>query len=1144
MESNKKRFFKDELDSSFNLENKESFLFSDNVSNSKENADKKDTQLVAMNSSINENIIPSDDNILNEINKLSNNEVGSEQNENEEENKEEEITNTDEASDAGIVENIANIDQKNPIMSSPLKNRKTESIELLSDNENCDFNDIYVEHELSMESSQVESWKRFIGALQVTATATRPQLRPLKYGSKMKFVDSNNVSSNHHIAEYKFNKLKQRKIASNYIRIYDIEQNREIGKVSEDMAKIIYPLLNDEFIQFELTMVYCEKRLSIGDTFVLQLDCYITSKLFDEGIKLKSDEKSRSKSRSDWGHITIKETDEEIKIRAKTNALIIFFDKLNIRPITDEEVEIMQNRKNNENDEIIDLDDEEEFENLMSQDIETTPMTQFEQETMNVNQLTNFYNIAQSNVLLTKLPETKPPSNLVKVELRPYQMQGLSWMLTRENELEKINSTDEENHEDNDDTMNPLWKRFKWPKDLSWSSGKIRSSSQPIENDPIFFYANLYTGEFSLEKPIMSSMVKGGILSDEMGLGKTISALSLIFMAPHDTSPFEKKLFKTDTDESLEVAPSQDTQTPYAHKTTLIVVPMSLLDQWHEEFNKINNTATLRCEVYYGGNVSSLKSLLTKNKNPPTVVLTTYGIVQNEWSRISKDKHGVSNINSTSGLYSVNFFRVILDEGHIIRNRSTITSKAVMGLSSNRRWVLTGTPIINKLDDLYSLMKFLHLEPWSQISYWRTFVSKAFEEKKFKQAFDIVNAITKPVLLRRTKTMKDSAGKLLVSLPPKEIIIQRLKLSKTQALVYKHLLTKAESSVQQGLARGDLLKSYSTILVHILRLRQICCDTELLGAQDENDEDLSNSTQFNESSEIETLIKQGRADGNKLSQEELTSIIANLKEKYPDHRAVASLECSICTTEPINLNGIIFTSCKHPYCQHCLIEYIEYQHKNNLDVKCPNCRDFIDENELFTVDTTDENELDFASYNTAGRSAKLEALVKHLQQLQDKSAGEQVIVFSQFSSYLDILQRELIEEFPQDTIVVYKFDGRLSLKERNELLKQFKQKDLSKQKILLLSLRAGGVGLNLTCASHAYMMDPWWSPSMEDQAIDRIHRIGQTNNVKVTRFIIQDSIEEKMLRIQDRKRSIGETMDAGEEERRKRRIEEIKTLFE
>jgi len=72
--------------------------------------------------------------------------------------------------------------------------------------------------------------------------------------------------------------------------------------------------------------------------------------------------------------------------------------------------------------------------------------------------------------------------------------------------------------------------------------------------------------------------------------------------------------------------------------------------------------------------------------------------------------------------------------------------------------------------------------------------------------------------------------------------------------------------------------------------------------------------------------------------------------------------------------------------------------------------------------------------------------------------------------------------------------------------------------VLLLSLRAGGVGLNLTMAKRVFMMDPWWSFAVEAQAIDRVHRMGQTDEVKVYRFIVKESVEERMLKIQDRKK--------------------------
>jgi DNA repair protein RAD5 len=72
--------------------------------------------------------------------------------------------------------------------------------------------------------------------------------------------------------------------------------------------------------------------------------------------------------------------------------------------------------------------------------------------------------------------------------------------------------------------------------------------------------------------------------------------------------------------------------------------------------------------------------------------------------------------------------------------------------------------------------------------------------------------------------------------------------------------------------------------------------------------------------------------------------------------------------------------------------------------------------------------------------------------------------------------------------------------------------------VLLLSLRAGGVGLNLTMAKRVYMMDPWWSFAVEAQAIDRVHRMGQQDEVKVFRFIVKESVEERMLKVQDRKK--------------------------
>lgn len=181
-------------------------------------------------------------------------------------------------------------------------------------------------------------------------------------------------------------------------------------------------------------------------------------------------------------------------------------------------------------------------------------------------------------------------------------------------------------------------------------------------------------------------------------------------------------------------------------------------------------------------------------------------------------------------------------------------------------------------------------------------------------------------------------------------------------------------------------------------------------------------------------------------------------------------------------------------------------------------------------------------YHPDRSSSKIQALVSHLRVIKEQLPGEKVIVFSQFSSYLDIIDSELKVHGDKD-LKVFKFDGRLQLADREAVLNKFNAPSTQGVIVLLLSLKAGGVGLNLTSASKAFMMDPWWSPSIEDQAIDRIHRIGQNETVKVVRFIMENSIEQKMLKIQERKKHLGEAVGA-EEEQKQRRIEEIQIMFE
>ncbi|HXH29484.1 MAG TPA: DEAD/DEAH box helicase [Bacteriovoracaceae bacterium] len=145
------------------------------------------------------------------------------------------------------------------------------------------------------------------------------------------------------------------------------------------------------------------------------------------------------------------------------------------------------------------------------------------------------------------------------------------------------------------------------------------------------------------------------------------------------------------------------------------------------------------------------------------------------------------------------------------------------------------------------------------------------------------------------------------------------------------------------------------------------------------------------------------------------------------------------------------------------------------------------------------------------QSTKIDFLMDNLEQLVTE--GHKTLVFSQFTTYLDMIENKIkVAGWKMARI-----DGSQTIKKRGEMVEYFQNGDAQ---IFLISLKAGGFGLNLTAASYIFLMDPWWNPAVERQAIDRAHRIGQENKLTVYRPIIKDSVEEKVLVLQQSKREL------------------------
>jgi DNA repair protein RAD5 len=691
------------------------------------------------------------------------------------------------------------------------------------------------------------------------------------------------------------------------------------------------------------------------------------------------------------------------------------------------------------------------------------------------------------------------PADTFALNLRPYQKQALHWMLSKE-----------KNEKDNrEPSLHPLWEEYTWPlKDFD-------CKDLPVIEGQDKFYVNPYSGEMTLDFPAQEQNCLGGILADEMGLGKTIQMLSLV----HTNRPREKmsrhepSLFHLRSDG---IGPGEVMHAPH---TTLVVAPMSLLAQWHSEAEKASKEGTLKAFVYYGSERNQNLQAMCCEENggsAPDVVITSYGTVLSEFSQILSKKMDRAN---HTGLVSLNFFRVILDEAHTIKNRRSKTSKACCGLATDHRWVLTGTPIVNRLEDLFSLVRFLGVEPWSNFSFWRTFITVPFESKNFVRALDVVQTVLEPLVMRRTKDMKTPDGQPLVPLPPKHIEIVKVELSKPERDIYDHIFWRAKTSFEDTMSAGTLMKSYASLFAQLIRLRQTCChpilvrNKDVVADEDDAAATADAATGLADDMDLDTLIQKFAADIDEGGAK--VTFGAHVLEQI---RSEASNECPICAEEPMVEQTV--TGCWHSACKKCLIDYLNHQAAHDKIPRCVQCREPIAKQDLFEVIRHDDdpdpisgtNRISLQRVGSNDSSTKVMTLLKHLRALRKEHPNMKSIVFSQFTSFLSLIEPAL----KRTNINFVRLDGTMSQKARAAVLSEFQ--DLNKFTVMLISLKAGGVGLNLTSAQRVYMMDPWWSFAVEAQAIDRVHRMGQENEVRVVRFIVEGSVEERMLKVQERKK--------------------------
>eukprot|EP00922_Rhytidocystis_sp_ex-Travisia-forbesii_P019442 GHVS01028781.1.p1 GENE.GHVS01028781.1~~GHVS01028781.1.p1 ORF type:complete len:1383 (+),score=277.13 GHVS01028781.1:143-4150(+) len=563
------------------------------------------------------------------------------------------------------------------------------------------------------------------------------------------------------------------------------------------------------------------------------------------------------------------------------------------------------------------------------------------------------------------------------------------------------------------------------------------------------------------------------------------------------------------------------------------------------------------------------------------------------------------DVSQSSVMHSLQWGRIVLDEAHRIKGRTTSTAKSVYSLRTCQggcRWCLTGTPLQNRVGELYSLVRFLHFDPYAyyfcskqgcdcrslhfnfsdnryclHCSHTRMCHFSFFNRKIVKPIKDygfqgegrtsmqcLKEEVLDAIMLRRTKLERASD----VKLPPLTVEIRRDPLSPSERDFYEGLYKQTRLQFNTYVDAGTVLHNFAHIFDLLSRLRQAVDHPYLIVHGPSSPDNIPSASRGNSNTcgicqeDIQAYESVESRCHHFFHKECVTEYIQSAPQA--DVSSTDKLGCPVCyapltvdLTSPTRDSTTTTTSNECEATDTCAKEGEKYtEDREEVGGGCSSqIRRVCDGGD----DDVNEEDVTVVNANRKGRgwagirggimsrikssefrsSTKIDALVSELLAITTDDSTSKSIVFSQYTAMLDLIEWKL----KCSSIQCAKYTGSLSLPSRSNMLCSFnKDPDL---KVILISLKAGGEGLNLQVANNIFIMDPWWNPAAEMQAIQRAHRIGQVRAVRAIRFIAEDTIEERMLQLQDKKQLVFEgTVGQSDAACCKLTTEDIRFLFQ
>jgi len=682
------------------------------------------------------------------------------------------------------------------------------------------------------------------------------------------------------------------------------------------------------------------------------------------------------------------------------------------------------------------------------------------------------------------LPNIAMPNCLIGIALMDYQIQGIKWLVKKET----------------DATPAPFYKKVREKRQTMYLC-EITQSSQSVPPKPI----------------------RGSILCDEMGLGKSIQTIGLILLAP--PAGVEYKL-PVCPDVAQAASPlSANLIVGPTKRCTMIVCPVSVLSNWTDQVGSFVAPGVLSVELYHGANRHAI--LPKVRAGNVDILLVSYNTLAADYDasgRGAPPKKAPKNKKAKmESIFDIDFHRIVLDEAHMIRNSKTRSFKAVSLVKADRKLALTGTPFVNTADDIFSLLSFLGVEPLDEKSIFNRSITQPIKNGE-EMGLTRLRTTMGFLSLRRSKQNVD------IKLVEKDVQLCSVEfMDDAHKKVYDALFGTVRVAMEAILGDDDTnaLKNYSVIFEKLLRLRQACCSGLLL-SQKRRDIALKVWNEMNSKSE-----------GKKLTAEEGLRLLDKLKGAFSEASEDQLPECGICLMEMEESDGIVLKKCGHVFCKLCIQQVLV---KSNQ--ACPYCRAKFEESDIVSMSQASSAANEISDEAPAedmkfGPPPKIQALLGAIKGMKGDEKG---VIFSQFTSHLDIIGDAMTESGHS----FVRIDGSVAALKRIAAINGFNSDAPESPRFILCSLMASGTGINLIRGNWCFMMDVWWNEAVESQAMDRIHRISQTRKVNVLRFVMSNSIEERIIQVQERKslQAKGALQKLKGDEKRKALLGDLKGLLE